>query len=104
MRDEKSVKKLQRMFNERFKWVLAGGLPEGCDGDFSPEDKWTIHMNSFDCLVIDRDDLLESFADMVNFGNSIRTHVCLWNPANKEGFLLVPQDFNDKCLALGGMP
>jgi hypothetical protein len=106
MRDAQSVQKLQGIFDARYRWLQEGGILE-CVGEGSPwgiEEDWTIYMNSLDCLVIDKEDLIESFIEMVNFGEAVKKCVCLLNPAKSVGWLLVHHELADKCLALGGLP
>lgn len=104
--------RLQGLFDEVWLRVRGGWVPEGVDhedlpaniypGDMAREEwVWTVFMNGRDVLIITHDDLVESFSDMVNFGNAVKESVCLLNPAQRGEFLLVPDALAEKCLALG---
>ena len=95
--------KLQGLFEERYSVIQAGCKPSSVDefhGD--PDEIWTVFLNRLDCLIVEEEDLVESFADMVNFGKAVRTHVCLHNPSG-DGFLLVPPALAEKVLVMGGL-
>jgi len=104
-----NIRKLQITFDEAWKRIREGYRPVcvecdpetagGPDGDF-----WTVYMNHLDVLVIDEEDLLETFDDMVNFGSAVRNSVCLRNPCNADGFLLVDRELAHKSLVLGALP
>lgn len=103
------VDKVQRIFDEGWERVRRGAIPSCVNpddimGGMSREEwVWTVYMNNHDVIVITRDDLLDSFADMVNFGASLKDSVCLLNPAQEEEFLLVPNPLVEKCVALGAL-
>lgn len=104
-----SVRKLQIAFDNAWKKVSAGERPESVglhtvDGPLPAVDFWTCYMNSLDCLVIDKDDLLENFDEMVNFGNAVKTSVCVKDPCYKGCYVLVPKDVAEKAVVLGGLP
>jgi len=97
------VNELQGFFKERYSVIRAGCKPSSADefhGD--PDEIWTVFLNRLDCLIVDEDDLVESFPDMVNFGAAVKTHVCLNNPSG-FGFLLVPPELAEKALVMGGL-
>jgi hypothetical protein len=100
-----SVEKLQTMFHEAWARVRKGNRPAcvSCSPDYVPSDEefWVMYMNFLDVLVVDEDDLLETFDEMVNYGVSLRESVCLRNPCNVRGFLLVGKELAEKCLVLG---
>ena len=102
---EKSVEKLQEIFRDAWLRIREGNRPVciSCSPDHLPSDEefWVMYMNFLDVLVVDEDDLLESFDDMVNFGSSVKESVCLRNPCNVRGFLLVGRELAEKCLVLG---
>jgi len=104
--DWEKVERLQAFFKERYEWILAGNIPTCVDQEedirAGSEWHWTIFMNHFDCLVVDEGDLLESFQEMVNFGEAVRTHVCLRNPTG-DGFVLVPPELAERVLVMGGL-
>jgi hypothetical protein len=101
----KSVEKLQEIFYDAWLRIKKGNRPVcvSCDPSRTPDDEefWTMYMNFLDVLVVDEDDLLESFDDMVNFGFSVKESVCVRNPCNVRGFLLVDRELAEKCLVLG---
>jgi hypothetical protein len=100
-----SVEKLQTIFHEAWTRIRAGNRPVcvSCDPSHNTNNGefWTMYMNFLDVLIVDEDDLLESFDDMVNFGYAVRDSVCLRNPCNIQGFLLVDRELAEKCLVLG---
>jgi len=101
----KSVEKLQDIFYDAWFRIKEGNRPVciSCSPDHLPSDEefWVMYMNFLDVLVVDEDDLLESFDDMVNFGSSVKESVCIRNPWNTRGFLLVGKELAEKCLVLG---
>ena len=101
----KSVSKLQGIFVEAWSHISSGNRPEcvECDPRQSAEWFWGLYMNHLDCLMVDRDDLLESFPDMVNFGVSVKESVCLLDPCFPGDYLLVPKQLAEKCLVLGNL-
>lgn len=102
-----NVQKLQRAFDASWKRVESGDRPESIlhtvRGPLFASDFWTCYMNSLDCLLVDREDLLENFDEMVNFGKSVKENVCLRNPCNEGDFILVPKDLAEKVLVLGAL-
>ena len=99
----KSVEKLQKVFREAWSRISAGDRPEcvECEPGQTPEWFWGLYMNHLDCLMVDQNDLLESFPDMVNFGVSVKESVCLLDPCFPGDYLLVPNGLAEKCLVLG---
>jgi len=103
-----NIRKLQIAFDEAWKRIREGHRPVcvecdpetagGPDGDF-----WTVYMNFLDCLMIETEDLLENFDDMVNFGSSLKNGVCIKDPCNQGEFILVSKDFAEKILVLGSL-
>jgi hypothetical protein len=100
-----SIEKIQTAFREAWLRIKGGNRPVcvSCDPSYNPDDEefWVMYMNFLDVLVVDEDDLLETFDDMVNFGASIKESVCLRNPCNVRGFLLVGKELAEKALVLG---
>lgn len=103
----KNVEQLQSLFDDAWDRIVAGKMPAGvsCGPDYKPSDEefWTLYMNSLDCLLVDEEDLLENFDEMVNFGSSLRDSVCLKNPCNTEGFILVDKELAERILVLGAL-
>lgn len=108
------IDRLQGVFDEGWRRVRNGFVPEGVVEDEAPanihpmdrareEWIWTLWMNGREVLIITHDDLVESFSDMVNFGNAVKDSVCLLNPSERHEFLLVPNSLAEKCLALGAV-
>lgn len=109
------VDRLQSVFHDAWRRVRGGSVPDCIGEEDVPENLyplypadnarqewiWTLWMNRHDVLIITRDDLVESFSDMVNFGNAVKNSICLLNPPERHEFLLVPDDLAEKCLALG---
>jgi hypothetical protein len=100
-----SVEKLQAIFGDAWSRIKEGNRPEcascGAYAGYDDDEFWTVYMNSLDVLIVDEDDLLENFDDMVNFGSAVRNSVCLRNPCNAMGFLLVDRELAHKSLVLG---
>lgn len=101
----KTVQKLQVAFNEAWLRIHTGNRPVGvsCSPDYHPNDSefWTLYMNYLDCILIDDEDLLENFPEMVNFGFAVKERVCLTDPCNEGGFILVDKGLAEKALVLG---
>lgn len=101
----KIFERLQTAFDDAWDRIGSGNRPVGvsCDPDRHPSDEefWTLYMNYLDCILIDEADLLESFPDMVNFGIAVKERVCLKDPCNERGFLLVDKGLAEKVLVLG---
>lgn len=103
-----TVRKLQILFDEAWGRIRSGSRPASVDctpistpmpdGDF-----WTVYMNFLDCLLVDEEDLLENFDDMVNFGKSVKESVCLKDPCSDGAFIFVPKEFAEKVLVLGAL-
>lgn len=102
----KTIQKLQIAFNEAWGRILSGNLPasEAAAQGLSREWLWTLYMERLDCLLIDKEDLLENFPEMVNFGFSVKDRVCLEDPCNEGGFILVDKGLAEKTLVLGALP
>lgn len=100
-----SIEKIQTMFREAWLRIKKGNrsVCVSCSPDHFPSDEefWVMYMNFLDVLVVDEDDLLESFDEMVNHGVAVKERVCLRNPYNVRGFLLVGRELAEKCLVLG---
>lgn len=71
----KTVQKVQRAFNEAWVRIHTGNRPVGvsCSPDYHPDDNefWTMYMNYLDCILVTKDDLMEEFPEMVNFGFAV---------------------------------
>lgn len=100
-----NLRKLQIMFDAAWKRICEGNRPicVECDPDRRPSDSefWTLYMNFLDCLMIEKEDLLENFDEMVNFGSAVKESVCLKDPCNDGDYILVRHAFAEKCLVLG---
>lgn len=108
------VEKVQRVFDECWFRVRGGEVPVSvCEGhspvNVYPGDTsrqewiWSAYMNSLDCTMVTREDLLESFCDMVNLGSAVKESVCLNDPCSAGDFILVPEGVVERALALGGL-
>ena len=103
-----NVKRLQALFKESWLRIKEGHRPESVDmhtvgGPLLDSDFWCVYMNSLDCLMIEREDLLENFDDMVNFGSAVKERICLWDPCSIGDYILVPWDLAEKALVLGAL-
>lgn len=100
-----NVRKLRIFFDEAWRKIRGGERPVGVGGDSEPDgDFWTLYMNHLDCTIVDHDDLLENFDDMVNFGKLVKESVCLKDPCDETSFILVPKVLAERVLVLGGLP
>lgn len=99
-----NLRKLQIAFEDSWKRIRNGNRPicVNCDPDLHPTDSefWTLYVNFLDCLMIEKEDLLENFDEMVNFGSS-KESVCIKDPCNQGDFILVPKSLAEKTLVLG---
>lgn len=103
------TKALQRMFDELWSGVRRGRRPafrgqEWDGGLYATEEFWVVYLNSMDCMMITREDLLENFDEMVNFGSTVKERLCLRDPSCPGDFLLLPMDLVERALVLGGVP
>jgi hypothetical protein len=100
---QKIVEKLEEIFSRSWGRIEGGQYPICLSEDSNPtiEEVWSLWMNSHDVLIITTDDLLESFADMVNFGSAVKKTVCITNPSDAMEFLLVPKELAERCLVMG---
>ena len=101
-----NVRKLQNIFEEAWKRIIQGYRPVCVDcnpdrGSVPDGDFWTIYMNFLDCTIVEYDDLLENFDEMVNFGSLVKESVCLKDPCDDSSFILVPKGLAEKSLVLG---
>lgn len=99
-----TVERLQGIFEEGWNRVKDGAVPVCVPPEEyppDPQDVWVLWMNVHDVLVIEQEDLLENFDEMVNFGRAVKESACLQNPADTTSYLLVPWDVVEKCLVLG---
>ena len=99
-----TIGKVERIFGESWDRVANGAIPvcvDPYDKRPKPEWVWLLYMNSHDVTVFTRDDLFLSFADMVNFGCSIRDRICILDPCEEGRFLLVPIELAERCLVMG---
>lgn len=104
--DHKTVQKLDAIFRESWERVSSGAIPvcvPPYDATPDPSEIWSNYMNSHDVTILEMEDLLESFSDMVNFGRLLRESVCILDPAEDKSFLLVPFDLAERCLVMGAL-
>ena len=101
----RTVQKVQRAFNDAWLRIHTGNRPVGvsCSPDYHPDDNefWTMYMNYLDCILVTKDDLLEDFPEMVNFGFAVKEKICLTDPCNEGDFILVDRGLAEKALVLG---
>jgi len=100
-----NVKRLQALFKEAWLRIKGGWRPDSLDlhtvGPLLDSDFWSVYMNFLDCLMIEREDLLENFDDMVNFGSAVKERICLKDPCLRGDYILVPWELAEKALVLG---
>lgn len=72
------------------------------------ESEWIQFLEKHNCVVITSEDIRDRFQDIINFDSCIKNGICLVDPNGSEvgleQFLIVPRDFAEKLLALGGFP
>lgn len=100
------IERLQSLFDESWGRVNAGERPESVDlhtvgGPLVGSDFWVVYMNSMDCLLIEKEDLLENFDEMVNFGSAVKERICLRDPCSSGDYILVSRELAEKVLVLG---
>lgn len=88
------VDTLEKIFRDS--WVRLDSVPRS-------HEVWVEQMNSHDVTILTHEDLLSSFADMVNFGALVKTNLCVTNPSEEDSFLLVPPELVEKCLVMGAL-
>lgn len=107
--DRDILERVEHIFFDSWAKVEKGFFPpcltpEELIGDPSePAWVWIGFMNRREVLIITHDDLVESFPDMVNFGQSVKDSLCIVNPQDESEFLLIPKGLVEKCLAMGGL-
>lgn len=104
-----NVRKLQIAFEESWKSILKGNRPACVDlhavgHEILASDFWSVYMNFLDCTLVDQEDLLENFDEMVNFGSLVRESVCVKDPCDGSGFIMVPKELSQKVIVLGALP
>ena len=74
----------------------------------SVEMEWVEFLEKHNCVVITSEDIKDSFQHIINFDSSIKEGICLNDPhgveIGMEQFVIVPRDFAEKLLVLGGFP
>ena len=70
--------------------------------------EWVEFLEKHNCVVITSEDIRESFQHIINFDSSVKEGICLVDPhgteVGMEQFVIVPRDFAEKLLVLGGFP
>ncbi|NDD54237.1 hypothetical protein EBZ39_10240 [bacterium] len=97
---DESVEKLERIVRSRYGDVV------GIYG--TVEDEWLEFLNKHDITVLTLEDIKESFQYLLNFDSAVKNGLCLLDPHGEEvgmeRFLIVPREFAEKLLVLGGFP
>jgi len=96
-----SVARLEEIFQSRYVDVVGIGD--------DVESEWIQFLEKHNCVVITSEDIKDSFQHIINFDSSVRNGVCLIDPCGSEllgvaQFVIVPRDFAEKLLVLGGFP
>ena len=98
-----TIGKVERIFGESWDRVAKGAIPV-CVAPYTekpdPEWVWSLYMNSHDVSVLTKNELVLSFADMVNFNHSIKDRICILDPCEEGRFLLVPIGLAERCLVM----
>lgn len=100
----KTIGKVEGVFRESWERVSSGAIPvcvPPYDSKPNAQDIWVYYMNSHDVTIVDSQNLMESFADMVNFGHLVNESVCVLNPAEEGSFLLIPDELAERVLVMG---
>lgn len=101
------IDRMQEIFDEAWGRISSGNrpscVPVGSEGQMSDGEFWVLYLNFLDCLAIDKEDLLENFDEMVNFGSAVKERVCLRDPCVQGDFILVGSSLVEKALVLGAL-
>lgn len=72
------------------------------------ETEWIEFLEKHNCVVMTSEDINDNFQDIINFDSRVRDGICLIDPHSTEigmvQFVIVPRDFAEKLLVLGGFP
>ena len=93
---EEKIEKLQEIFRAQCAFILQGrnrGLGRSVE-------VWADYLNRMDCTYLDSD---EDMMSLVNEG-CFDGKVCIVDPLSKNDFILIPREFAEKILVLGGLP
>lgn len=95
-----SVARLQDILLSRFGEMV--GIYDNVEAE------WVEFLEKHNCVVITSEDIKDSFQHIINFDSSVRNGVCLIDPYGNEigveQFVIVPREFAEKLLVLGGFP
>jgi hypothetical protein len=89
---EEKIEKLQKIFRVQCASILQG-LGRSVE-------VWADYLNRMDCTYLDSD---EDMMSLVNEG-CFDGKVCIVDPLSKNDFILIPREFAEKILVLGGLP
>jgi hypothetical protein len=92
---EEKTKKLQEIFRVRMQSVIIT-VPR-------PVEAWADYLNRLDCIYLDADEVNEDFEALVNDG-CFDGKFCIVDPFTMRDYILVPRQFAEKILVLGGLP
>ena len=66
-------------------------------------DAWADYLNRLDCIYLDADEVKQDFEALVNDG-CFDGKFCIVDPFTMRDYILVPREFAEKILVLGGLP
>ena len=66
-------------------------------------------LEGHDCVVMAMEEIKNEFQDLVNFDSCLREGLCVPDPhsaaeAGDERFIIIPRQFAEKVLVMGGFP
>jgi len=95
-----SVARLEEIFRSRFGDLVSvyGTVDE----------EWTEFLEKYNCVLMNDEDIKNRFQDIINFDSCIKNGICLVDPLGSEigveQYVIVPREFAEKLLVLGGFP
>lgn len=114
-----SVERLEEIFSSRY-GHLAGAIAFERSGKSWPStlkrsssaaaltSKWVEFLEGHNCVVLDSEYINSDFKNIVNFDSCVRGGLCVRDPngvdSGVEQYVIVPRDFAEKVLVMGGFP
>lgn len=95
-----SVARLEEIFQSRYVDVV--GIYDNV------ESEWIEFLDRHNCVVMGIEDIKFRFQDIINFDSCVKEGICLVDPhgaeVGLEQYVIVPREFAEKLLVLGGFP
>lgn len=100
-----NVTKLREIFAQKYLTLQSSLWDEMRPKDWTDrfqrrlDETWTEYLNSLDCTIVSKEEIVEDFEDIIN--HSAQGRVCVHDD---EDYILVPRELAEKALVLGGLP